>query len=1084
MKQRLSTLFSTLVGGARGGLLLLALVATTALWAEDFSAGGIYYNILTDKNNEVEVTYRGAYEGSYSNEYSGSVTIPSTVTYNGTTYSVTSIGELAFHYCYGLTSVTIPNSVTSIADYAFNYCYGLTSITIPNSVTSIGYSAFSSCSALTSITIPNSVTSIGSGVFYYCSGLTSVVWNAKNCADFYSSYAPFYEISSQITSFTFGDSVQHIPACLCYGMNNLTSITIPNSVTSIGYDAFDGCSGLTSVVWNAENYSEYSFNLFDDIRSQITSFTFGDSVKHIPAYMCYGINNLTSITIPNSVTTIGECAFYGCSALTSVIIPNGVMSIERETFRDCFSLTSITIGNSVTSIGYDAFYGCSSLTDITWNAISCDVFSGYLGDLDPSFSPFYDICSNITSFTFGDDVEYIPSCLCFGMSQLTSLRIPNNVKVIASDAFCGCSGLTSVSLGSSLMIIDAAAFSSCSGLTSITFPRSVTSIGGSAFAYCSGLTSVTIPNSVTIIGEHAFSGCSALTSIVVENGNSHYDSRANCNAIIETESNALILGCQNTIIPNGVTSIGSVAFYGCSGLTSITIPNSVTSIGERAFSGCSALTSATIPNSVTSIGYEAFSGCSALTSVTIPNGVTSIEWETFRDCSSLTSITIPNSVTSIGEQAFAGCFALSSVTIPNGVTSIEWGTFQSCFDLTSVAIPNSVTSIADYAFEDCSGLTSITIPNSVTTIGWGAFSGCSSLISVVWNAENCTDFSWEDGNDAPFYDIRSQITSLTFGDSVQHIPAYLCYEMDNLISMNIPNSIMSIGDSAFIGCTNFKSITWNAKSYNDFSTPSASLFYDSRSQITSFAFGEEVEHIPAYLCYGMSGLREISLGSQVKTIGAEAFAQCPRIYEVTCLAPEPPVAELSSFTNYDAYFHAPCDAQRYYSVDPVWKNFHNVECIVTENTVMDDITITPSDYEATVVWLSHEHAATYSLVITRNGDTYCTLTFNKYGQLINIALAPARARAKQAAADYTEKGYSFTITGLDAATTYDYTFSVLNDAHETLDIQYGTFTTQSNTTTSVSDIHSPMANSQKIMRNGQLIILRDGVEYDVMGAEL
>ena len=1128
MKQRLSTLFSTLMGGARGGLLFLALVATTALWAEDFEVNGIYYKILTDKTNEVEVTYRGSNFYDYTNEYSGSVTIPSTVTYNGTTYSVTSIGYAAFADCSSLTSITIPNSVTSIGDYAFYGCSGLTSITIPNSVTSIGYSAFSSCSALTSITIPNSVTSIGSGVFYYCSGLTSVVWNAKNCADFlYSSYAPFYEISSQITSFTFGDSVQHIPACLCYGMNNLTSITIPNSVTSIGYDAFDGCSGLTSVVWNAENYSAYSFNLFDDIRSQITSFTFGDSVKHILAYMCYGMNNLTSITIPNSVTTIGECAFYGCSALTSVTIPNGVMSIERETFRDCFSLTSITIGNSVTSIGYDAFYGCSSLTDITWNAISCGVFSGYL---DPSFSPFYDICSNITSFTFGDDVEYIPSCLCFGMSQLTSLRIPNNVKVIANHAFYGCSGLTSVSLGSSVMSILAEAFSSCSGLTSITIPNSVTSIGNSAFYDCDGLTSVTIPNSVTTIGEYAFSGCSALTSIVVENGNSHYDSRANCNAIIETESNALILGCQNTIIPNGVTSIGSVAFYGCSGLTSITIPNSVTSIGNIAFSDCSSLTSVTLGSSVTSIGYEAFSGCSALISVTIPNGVTSIEWETFRDCSSLTSITIPNSVTSIGyeafsgcsaltsitipnsvtsigEQAFAGCFALSSVTIPNGVTSIELGTFHSCFNLTSVAIPNSVTSIADYAFEDCSGLTSITIPNSVTTIGWGAFYGCPSLTSVVWNAENCADFSWEDGNDAPFYNIRSQITSFTFGDSVQHIPAYLCYEMDNLTSMNIPNSIMSIGDSAFIGCTNFKSITWNAKSCNDFSTPSASLFYDSRSQITSFAFGEEVEHIPAYLCDGMNnltsitignsvtsignsafsgcaGLREISLGSQVKTIGAEAFALCPRIYEVTCLAPEPPVAEESSFTNYDAYFHAPCDAQRYYSVDPVWKKFHNVECIVTENTVMDDITITPSDCEATVVWLSHEQAATYSLVITKQGETYCTLTFNKYGQLINIALAPARARAKQAAADYTEKGYSFTITGLDAATTYDYTFSVLNDAHETLDIQYGTFTTQSNTTTSVSDIHSPMANCQKTIRNGQLYIYHNGSAYTVMGQKV
>ena len=835
MKQRLSTLFSTLMGEARGGLLLLALVATTALWAEDFEVDGIYYSILGQTNN-VQLTHYG--RCGHNNGYD---TIPETITYNGTTFSVISIGdeafigcfdlksiiipnsvinigEGAFRSCFALTTITIPNSVTSLEAEAFAHCYGLTAVTIGNSVTYIGKKAFVGCFGLTSVTIPNSVTTIVKEAFAGCKSLTSVVWNAENCADFSSNeYAPFYDIRSQISSFVFGDSVQHIPTYLCYGMENLTSITIPYNITSVGGRVFKDCSSLTEIIWNAANFVDISFDfyeenaaLFYNICSQITSFTFGDSVKHIPAYMCYGMNNLTSITIPNSVTTIGELAFAGCSSLTSV-----------------------------------------------------------------------------------------------------------------------------------------------------------------------------------------------------------------------------------------------------------TIPNSVTSIGEYAF----------------------------------------------YDCYGLTSITIPNSVTSIGEQAFAGCFALSSVTILNGVTSIEWGTFQSCFNLTSVAIPNSVTSIGDYAFEDCSGLTSITIPNSVTTIGWGAFYGCPSLTSVVWNAENCADFSWEDGNDAPFYNIRSQITSFTFGDSVQHIPAYLCYEMDNLTSMNIPNSIMSIGDSAFIGCTNFKSITWNAKSCNDFSTPSASLFYDSRSQITSFTFGDSVQHIPAYLCDGMNnltsitignsvtsignsafsgcaGLREISLGSQVKTIGAEAFALCPRIYEVTCLAPEPPVAELSSFTNYDAYFHAPCDAQRYYSVDPVWKNFHNVECIVTENTVMDDITITPSDYEATVVWLSHEHAATYSLVITRNGDTYCTLTFNKYGQLINIALAPARARAKQAAADYTEKGYSFTITGLDAATTYDYTFSVLNDAHETLDIQYGTFTTQSNTTTSVSDSQSPMANCQKTIRNGQLIILRDGVEYNAMGVRL
>ena len=282
-----------------------------------------------------------------------------------------------------------------------------------------------------------------------------------------------------------------------------------------------------------------------------------------------------------------------------------------------------------------------------------------------------------------------------------------SVTSIGSLAFDGCTGLTSVVIPNSVTSIGAGAFSSCSGLTSVTIGNSVTSIGDRAFDQCSGLTSVTIPNSVTTIGEEVFGNCSRLNSVIVDKNNGTYDSRDNCNAIIKTSTNKLIVGCKNTTIPNSVTSIGDRAFYGCSELTSVTIPNSVTSIGESAFYGCSGLTSAIIGNSVKSIGEGAFRYCSGLTSVTIPNSVTFIGEDAFSDCSGLTSVTIGNSVTSIGQEAFCGCSGLTSVTIPNAVISIGYGAFYGCSGLTSVTIGNSVTSIGEIAFYGCSGLTKL-----------------------------------------------------------------------------------------------------------------------------------------------------------------------------------------------------------------------------------------------------------------------------------------------------------------------------------------------------------------------------------------
>ena len=270
-------------------------------------------------------------------------------------------------------------------------------------------------------------------------------------------------------------------------------------------------------------------------------------------------------------------------------------------------------------------------------------------------------CSGLTSVTIPNSVTFIGQWAFYNCSGLTSITIPSSVTSIGELAFSGCSGLTSVTIPNSVKTIGESAFNGCENLSSVTIANGVTSIGVAAFQLCTSLTSLTIPSSVTAIAEDAFQGCSGLQSIVIDKGNTVYDSREDCNAIIKTSDNELISGCTNSTIPNSVTKIGQSAFKNCKGLRSVRIPNSVVSVGQFAFQGCSGMTSITIPNSVTSIGSYAFRWCSGLTSITIPYSVTSIDEFVFYECSGLTSVTIPNSVTSIGRYAFDGCSGLTNV---------------------------------------------------------------------------------------------------------------------------------------------------------------------------------------------------------------------------------------------------------------------------------------------------------------------------------------------------------------------------------------------------------------------------------------
>ena len=453
-------------------LLLAALMLPQTATAYDFIEGGICYNINSD-GASVTVTYERTTSPRYSNA-NGSLTIPPSVTHNGTTYAVTSIGDYAFRGCSGFTgSLTIPNSVTSIGDWAFCSCSGFTgSLTIPKSVTSIGSGAFDGCCGFTgSLVIPNSVTSIGNWAFCSCSGFTG--------------------------SLIIPNSVTEIGIYAFSGCSGFTgSLIIPRTVTSIGGGAFGNCLGIETLTVASDNPKYDSRDNCNAIIETATNTMIG------------GIKNFS---IPNSVTTIGERAFAGCRGFTgSLNIPNSVTEIGNYAFYYCSGFTgSLNIPNSVTSIGDWAFEYCDGFTDALTIPNSVITIGNYA---------FY-YCSGFTGSLFiPNSVTSIGSFAFYHCSGFTgSLTIGNSVTEIGIYAFQNCCGFTgSLTIPNSIAVIGHDAFAGCVGFTdSLTIPNSVNYIDGSAFADCSGLTSVTIPNSVTHIYGNPFSGCSGLKTLTL-----------------------------------------------------------------------------------------------------------------------------------------------------------------------------------------------------------------------------------------------------------------------------------------------------------------------------------------------------------------------------------------------------------------------------------------------------------------------------------------------------------------------------------------------------------------------------------------
>ena len=760
------------------------------------------------------------------------------------------IYEYAFYGCSSLESVTFEgdSQLISIGDYAFYDCSSLTSIVIPEGVTSIGISAFYGCDSLTSIVIPEGVTSIGNGAFN-----NTAYYNDENNWDksgvlYIGNHlieASRYTISG---AYTVKPGTRLIADEAFYGCDSLSSIVIPESITSIGSYAFYGCDSLESVKFEGNSkltsIGERAFEVSLLEAVYITDVAAWCNID-------FGSSSANPLSYAHHLYLDGQ-------EVTELNIPEGVTEIKQYAFKGCSSLTSIVIPQSVISIGDEAFYYCTSLIQVKWNAINCIVHAS-------KSDPLFKNCSALTTVIYGENVQTIPNYVFYGCSSLESVTFEGDSQLtsIGDYAFYGCSSLEIVTFegDSQLTSIGDYAFYGCSSLESVTFEgdSQLISIGDYAFSGCRSLTSITIPESVTEIGDWAFGNCYKLvevwnySNLPIEKGERSYGYVAYYAKQVYTTD----VKSKQTVTDDGYIfheDGEEIYLLGIKGnKTSLTLPTTSPSgkgyaIYQYAFYNFSSLTSIMIPENVTSIGDYAFYGCISLTSIAIPESVTSIGDYAFTN-SGLLSITFEGNskLASIGQDAFRNGvrYVLNAVYITNlaawcGIDfdgyyanplSIAHHLYLDGQEVTELNIPDGVTSIGNYAFYDCSSLISITIPKSVTSIGSSAFLGCTSLESVT-------------------FEKNSQLTAI--GGSAFR-------GCSSLTSILIPKSVTSIEGSAFEGCDLLERVMFERNS--QLTSIGGSAFYGC-SSLTSIVIPEGVMEIREYAFKGCSSLKKVYYGGR------------------------------------------------------------------------------------------------------------------------------------------------------------------------------------------------------------------------------
>lgn len=773
--------------------LLLLVLCSQAVKAYDFEVDGIYYNISMESIVEVtsgDTYYTGnvvipsvvEYEGtSYSvvgigsSAFNGceelsSVQIPSSVKY---------VGAMAFYACGNLLEIHFSENVESLGENVLACCSNLERISVDdgNQYYKVVNEALLTADMTQLLVVPAANNNLGS-VYVVPDGVTAI-----------ADYAFVYNKS--VSRIEFPDGVLEI-GDYAFGAikSNEIYVSIPESIKRIGANvflanfsstirvdisattppevkAFDSCAPIVFYVpkgakdaydiapWNnphtivekVETFEEFEvagfrYKNMGDNTCEVIGFVgeFSDMIS-IPSSVEY--NSMSFI-----VTSIAANVFESNNALENIIIPASITYVSGEAFSGCEGLTILTmIGTNPPSAGENIDEICQSLSTVFVPAGTKEIYDATIWNVfDIMEMPEYGTVFDFDGLRY--EVTGVLTCKVDNALEKTTegtLRIPSvalfnglsfEVTAIDNSAFMD-SGITSVIIPNSVKSIGSNAFSHCPKLAEIVFPSSLEYIGDFAFMDCSSLTSLFIPSYVTYIGEAAFCECEGVSSIIVDVNNTAYDSREDCNAIIDTNSNVMVVGCKNSFIPNTVTRLGRCAFRGTK------------------------IKSLSIPNSVTHIGNGAFYMCQDLVSVSIPNSVISIDTQAFMDCSSLTSVMIPDNVSKIGLGAFANCYGLRTVIIPSSVKTLGMFTFSDCRNLASVIMlgtePPAIETSSDI-FYKCPNTLKVYVPldckDSYNVSPWCNYSLKESFNLTVTSAGYATlylDYAVEIPEDVEVY---------------------------------------------------------------------------------------------------------------------------------------------------------------------------------------------------------------------------------------------------------------------------------------------------------------------------------------------